>query len=748
MIVRHCHESLAHAGKEQTLAQTRKMFWILGGRGLAKSTIRNCVKCRRLNEMPMNQIMAPLPRERLEPYKPPFTFSGVDFFGPLMVKWGRGLAKRWGCIFTCLSTRAVFLELVPSLKTDDFIMALRQFISRRGPPKEIRSDGGTNFVGAERELNEAIDRWNHATKRSQVDPSSPSSTSHVRGLGVTSADYQKASEGSASDDPADLEALTPNHFLLQRKVSGLPPGIFVKEEHLGRKQWRKLSDNGERRASSGFKYLVPVAKGRAPRQKIPGPPGWGLGMGPITPSRKTKLITETGNLCTHNYQGASSAACCLTGDDSIILMDSSMRNAGESRKETCMRIRALTHPKKTVRVGCWIVRTMYSTGKTAQVCREMAKYKVEILGISECRWTGSGQVRTQTGENIIFAGRNDNQHQSGVAIMMSKEASRALESWNPVSDRIITARFNSKHIKTTIIQVYAPTNDADTDEKDGFYDLLQQVYDRTPRHDIMITMGDWNAKLGHQLEGENGVVGKHGLGSERSDNGERFIEFCAANNMAITTTMFPHKDIHKYTWTSPDGRTRNQIDHIAVNGIFKRSVQDVRAFRGADVGSDHNLVVGNIRLKTSGVVRKQGELTARKYELSKLKVPEIKQRFVLELKNRFSCLAGTESDETGEDDTQNAESVEEKWSNIKKAYSETAKSVLGHRQRKSKTWISATSWRKIDERKKLKKKIEETRSERIRDRRRIEYNDKNKEVKRSLRADKREWANALAREAE
>ena len=77
-------------------------------------------------------------------------------------------------------------------------------------------------------------------------------------------------------------------------------------------------------------------------------------------------------------------ACCLMGDNSIILMDSSLRNAGESRKETCMRIRALTHPKKAVKVGCWNLRTMYSTAKTAQVCREMAKYKVEILGISEC----------------------------------------------------------------------------------------------------------------------------------------------------------------------------------------------------------------------------------------------------------------------------------------------------------------------------------------------------------------------------
>ena len=67
-----------------------------------------------------------------------------------------------------------------------------------------------------------------------------------------------------------------------------------------------------------------------------------------------------------------------------------MRNAGKNLEETCMRIRALTHPKKTVRAGCWNARTMCSTGKSAQVCREMARYKIEILGISECRWTGSG----------------------------------------------------------------------------------------------------------------------------------------------------------------------------------------------------------------------------------------------------------------------------------------------------------------------------------------------------------------------
>ena len=80
LIVRHCHESLAHAGREQTLVQTTKLFWILGGRGVAKNIIRNCFKCSRLNERPMKRVMAPHPKERLQPYKPHFTFSGVVFF--------------------------------------------------------------------------------------------------------------------------------------------------------------------------------------------------------------------------------------------------------------------------------------------------------------------------------------------------------------------------------------------------------------------------------------------------------------------------------------------------------------------------------------------------------------------------------------------------------------------------------------------------------------------------------------------
>ena len=146
----HYHKSAAHSGREHTLFELRRMFWIVAGRSLVKGTIRNCLKCRRLNAKPEEQVMAHLPRERLEEYHFKFTFTGVDLFGTLTVSWGRGTAKRWGCLFTCLRTRAVYLEVTPSLEADDFIMILRQFISRRGPPKEIWSDRGTNFIGANR----------------------------------------------------------------------------------------------------------------------------------------------------------------------------------------------------------------------------------------------------------------------------------------------------------------------------------------------------------------------------------------------------------------------------------------------------------------------------------------------------------------------------------------------------------------------------------------------------------------------
>lgn len=113
--------------------------------------------------------MANLPKDRIVPDEPPFSRVGVDYFGPFEVKQKRSRVKRYGVIFTCLASRAVHMEVAASLDTDSYINALRRFVARRGQVKKIRSDNGTNFVGAERELTRSIQELNqHQIQKSML----------------------------------------------------------------------------------------------------------------------------------------------------------------------------------------------------------------------------------------------------------------------------------------------------------------------------------------------------------------------------------------------------------------------------------------------------------------------------------------------------------------------------------------------------------------------------------------------------
>ena len=116
--------------------------------------ISKCVTCRRLRSKTQNQKMADLPVDRLEP-APPFTFCAVDYFGPFYIKERRSQLKRYGVLFTCMACRAIHIETADSLSTDSFINSLRRFIAVRGPIRQLRSDRGTNFIGAQAELKKA-----------------------------------------------------------------------------------------------------------------------------------------------------------------------------------------------------------------------------------------------------------------------------------------------------------------------------------------------------------------------------------------------------------------------------------------------------------------------------------------------------------------------------------------------------------------------------------------------------------------
>jgi len=203
---------------------------------------------------------------------------------------------------------------------------------------------------------------------------------------------------------------------------------------------------------------------------------------------------------------------------------------------------------------------MFATSRTTQVLREMQSYKLHILGVSECRWTGFGQLTMGTGETILYSGRDDDQHKAGVALILKKGLKKALIEWQPVNERLKRARFNGKHTKLSIIQCYAPTNDADDEDKDAFYRRLQEEVDKVPAHDVLCAMGDMNAKVGDNNTNRVQVMGNHGCG-DLNDNGERLSDFCLENRLIIGGTLFPHKTFHKLTWVSPNGK----VDHVLVN---------------------------------------------------------------------------------------------------------------------------------------------------------------------------------------
>ncbi|XP_055997113.1 uncharacterized protein LOC125677085 [Ostrea edulis] len=157
LLVCYCHERIQHQGRYLTEGAVRgEGLWVTGEKRLVSSVIHHCVICRKLRGKPMNQKMSDLPRDRLTK-SPPFTFVGVDVFGPWNVvtrrtRGGSANSKRWAVLFTCLYSRAVHIEIIEEMTSSSFINAMRKFIAIRGAVTEFRSDRGTNFVGATGEL--------------------------------------------------------------------------------------------------------------------------------------------------------------------------------------------------------------------------------------------------------------------------------------------------------------------------------------------------------------------------------------------------------------------------------------------------------------------------------------------------------------------------------------------------------------------------------------------------------------------
>ena len=185
--------------------------------------------------------------------------------------------------------------------------------------------------------------------------------------------------------------------------------------------------------------------------------------------RKKTLFTETMSKENTTSNGCGVLTCGPPADDYLIdsVEEPTMVRTGQSRKEPRERMRTLTQPKIKLNIGTWNVRTMSQVGKTKQIVNEMSNYNIDILGVAEARWTGFGEMNTSDKYHILYSG-DDTKHEKGVAIIMSEKAKKSLLDWQPVNNRIIKANFFSKFAKLTVIQAYAPTNDADEETKTEF----------------------------------------------------------------------------------------------------------------------------------------------------------------------------------------------------------------------------------------------------------------------------------------
>ena len=276
-------------------------------------------------------------------------------------------------------------------------------------------------------------------------------------------------------------------------------------------------------------------------------------------------------------------------------------------------------------------------------------------------------------------------------MLLSAAAGRALLGYNPVSDRILVAKFQTKYVNLVILQVYAPTSTAPRQDVDQFYDNLQQTVQDHSGGNFPIVMGDFNAKVGDDWENAGGALGHLVHLLFQTSQGERLIHFANVNDLVVTNTCF--KQVRSRRLWTPDHRTRNMIDHILVNKKWRGSVTNSRVYPSADVGSDHQLLQVSIRLKLKAGKR----LTAvKRYNVETLSDQVVADQYRITVGDRLESVADFSSS--------NRADVNDMWDIIADAYNTTARDVLGFAQKRpeKKVDLSSETLELADQRKRLK----------------------------------------------
>ena len=324
----------------------------------------------------------------------------------------------------------------------------------------------------------------------------------------------------------------------------------------------------------------------------------------------------------------------------------------------------------------------------------MQNLKIDILGCSEVRWPNSGRTVI---DNYVFyySGDNTTQNRNGVAIVINKDTERSVKGFIPITERIALLKLNATPCNINIITAYAPTSESTEEEIDKFYTELDKTLKETKKEELNVILGDFNAKVGKGIDGE--VVGEFGLGT-RNERGEKLVQFCKDNELIIKNTWYQLPARRIYTWKAPrdDGEniTRNQIDYIIINQRFRNAIVSAKTYPGADIESDHNLVLADMKLKLKKI---KTTTKSTRINLRRLKEPDLCQQIKEQIHKEVQKV-----------EEQGQLNATGKWRELEKILRNIIKHQLeDNTAPKSKEWITQEIKELISERRKFKNRNEQ-----------------------------------------
>ena len=242
-----------------------------------------------------------------------------------------------------------------------------------------------------------------------------------------------------------------------------------------------------------------------------------------------------------------------------------------------------------MKIGTWNVTSL--TGKEIELIEEAKKYQLDILGISSTKQAGNGPLILNNGGQLSYSSVDPTIHaRAGVAILLHPRLIDKVLEWRPFNERAALIRLQLNKSNLTVIQAYAPNIEAD---HAAFLDIILMAVESVPVTDSIMLMEDFNAHVGKDSKTWHGVIGPNG-DRDLNNQGQQLLDFCASGGLSIMNTLFQHKSIHKYTWykTGDSMDQRSLIDFVIVSDNIRRKVTDVRVKRGAELATDHHLVVG------------------------------------------------------------------------------------------------------------------------------------------------------------